>query len=244
MTKKINETVMCVRKEDFERLGRFSGFRAEEWQRYLTTLLTTRCVRWVLRSDCETNEDLKQIIPYMMLMHRTEEGPMVAVYQRSKMSGEERLHGKWTIGIGGHISFRDKQEDPNNTFQKAWSRELREEVTIPCKHSEEILGLLHDDSNAVGRVHLGVMLAVFLEFPAAYPKDPEVANLHFASLRSLVRHVATADVQKQETGFENWTNLFLRSPHAAGMLTTEATRGYAYNSREPQAASPEPPKDE
>ena len=79
------------------------------------------------RDEAEQRPDYKQIIPYVILRR----GDEVFVTRRLSKGGEARLHGKISIGIGGHITPVDEQGELS-----------------PC-------GFINDDSNAVGSVHLG-----------------------------------------------------------------------------------------
>ena len=76
-------------------------------------------------------------------------------YARGKGQGESRLHDKWSIGIGGHISSVDNSE--NEPYRDGMRRELEEEVMIDTPYSERCVGLINDDESEVGKVHLGVV---------------------------------------------------------------------------------------
>src|SRR2546428_14013134 len=52
------------------------------------------------RASMEEDPSFKQIIPYVIVRHR---GRLFLV-QRSTEGGETRLHGKYSIGVGGHIN--------------------------------------------------------------------------------------------------------------------------------------------
>src|SRR3989442_10503516 len=51
------------------------------------------------RAGVEEDPSFKQIIPYLLVRHR---GRLFLV-QRSTEGGETRLHGKYSIGVGGHM---------------------------------------------------------------------------------------------------------------------------------------------
>lgn len=101
----------------------------------------------------EENESFKQIIPYFVFMHDKK----LFLMQRSAKAGEARLASKYTLGIGGHV----RKADLEGADIAAWGmREFEEEVAYEGGKSLVPLGLLNDDSNAVGRVHLGVVYLV------------------------------------------------------------------------------------
>src|SRR3989304_1111901 len=49
------------------------------------------------RGDVEEDSSLKQIIPYLIIRYRER----IFLFQRSTRGGEERLHGLYSIGVGG-----------------------------------------------------------------------------------------------------------------------------------------------
>jgi predicted NUDIX family phosphoesterase len=106
------------------------------------------------RELAEEDPNFKQIIPYMVFKYNDS----VFIMQRSKKAGEKRLAEKYTLGIGGHI----RKEDTTAFDIIAWGmREFEEEVNYAGAYSISILGLINDDNNDVGKVHLGC--AILLE---------------------------------------------------------------------------------
>src|SRR5256886_14965862 len=55
------------------------------------------------RATVEQDSSFKQIIPYLIVRH----AGRLFLCQRSTQGGEGRLHGKYSIGVGGHINRRD-----------------------------------------------------------------------------------------------------------------------------------------
>jgi predicted NUDIX family phosphoesterase len=103
--------------------------------------------RYVARSACETDESLVQIIPYIVVTY----GDFVLCYQREG-GGEKRLDGKWSLGFGGHVN------DADRSYLDGLRREGHEEL-LGFSHSSLVppIGFIWDTSNAVGRVHVGVL---------------------------------------------------------------------------------------
>lgn len=115
-----------------------------------TNLITTHG-SFMPRAHAETNPNYKQIIPYIVFLF----GDKIFVMQRKKTASEQRLAGKLSIGIGGHV----RQEDITSNDITAWAlREFQEEVTYTGLHTVQNLGVLNDDSSEVGKVHLGIIL--------------------------------------------------------------------------------------
>lgn len=123
------------------------------------------------RGDAEENPDYKQIIPYCLIR----KGDEVFVYKRLKAGGETRLHDSFSIGVGGHMNDLTDEEKaliPNYGFSTVISsnleRELEEELEIIGGERElEIFGLINDDSNEVGKVHLGLLVVIDLSKDAS-----------------------------------------------------------------------------
>ena len=111
------------------------------------------------RETLETNEDFKQIIPYVILSYKGK----IALYQRTKKGGENRLHNMHSIGFGGHIDafdlayHKDGVINLDKTIENSAQREIDEELNISEIISKKHLGYIYDDSNPVGRVHIGVV---------------------------------------------------------------------------------------
>lgn len=116
------------------------------------------------RGDAEENESFKQPIPYAIIT----KGSQVFVYKRLKGGGETRLHEQLSLGVGGHINHTGQ-----NLFEEILvdnlKRELDEELVIDIKNAElDMIGLINDDLNPVGKVHLGILATIKL------PEDAEV----------------------------------------------------------------------
>jgi predicted NUDIX family phosphoesterase len=95
----------------------------------------------------ERDASFKQVIPYLVLR----DGPRYFLMRRTRAGGDERLHDRWSIGVGGHLNPGDGGLDGG--LRREWS----EEVEADFVPSFRLLGLLNDDSTEVGRVHLGAV---------------------------------------------------------------------------------------
>ncbi|MDQ0177055.1 hypothetical protein [Bacillus chungangensis] len=111
------------------------------------------------RGDAEENFDFKQPIPYVVLKRKNE----VYAYKRLRGGGEKRLHSKISIGLGGHCNDVDNTDFDEMLYENL-KRELSEEVRISNENFKlKTIGLINDDKNDVGRVHLGILLIAELE---------------------------------------------------------------------------------
>src|SRR5687768_834109 len=98
-----DEMILVVRRALFDQLGAFHGL-CFEVDRYLPALLDRANNFFTARAAAETNAELKQIIPYVILTH----DDRVLHYVRGKKAGEQRLVAKGSIGIGGHMNDGDE----------------------------------------------------------------------------------------------------------------------------------------
>ena len=122
--------------------------------------------RLVSRALCETDESLVQLLPYLTLTHedRHTGDNFVFVYSRGGGGGESRLHGKLSLGIGGHVENYTPGQDLWPALIEDACREFEEEVGYnypTC--GPEFTHMIYDPTNPVGRVHLG--LHCFVEVP-------------------------------------------------------------------------------
>ncbi len=100
----------------------------------------------------ETDPTYKQVIPYLIFTH----AGRYFLMQRHKQASEVRLQSKLSLGIGGHIRKED-MTNTSNIFEWA-AREFHEEVNYAGTLEIEPIGILNDDSNDVGKVHVGFVL--------------------------------------------------------------------------------------
>ncbi len=109
--------------------------------------------RYLERPIAEDDPGHKQLIPYVVVR----DGDRVFLMERTDAGGDARLHGKASIGVGGHLNPVD---DGDDALMAGLRREWDEELTAAWTPDFRLVGLLNDDSNPVGAVHLGVVFAV------------------------------------------------------------------------------------
>ena len=103
------------------------------------------------RSTMEADPSWKQVIPYPILR----DGPRWFLMRRTRAGGDERLHDRYSIGVGGHVNPVDGGLDGNLT--RALEREWTEELDVDFVPAFRFVGLLNDDTTPVGQVHLGLV---------------------------------------------------------------------------------------
>jgi predicted NUDIX family phosphoesterase len=99
------------------------------------------------RAAMERDPTFKQVIPYLVLR----DGERWFLMRRTRAGGDERLHEKWSIGVGGHLNPGDGGLD------RGLLREWQEELVAGFVPAFRPVGLLNDDTTDVGSVHLGVV---------------------------------------------------------------------------------------
>jgi predicted NUDIX family phosphoesterase len=109
--------------------------------------------RYLDRPLAEESPAWKQLIPYVLVR----DGELTFLMERTSAGGDPRLHRKASIGVGGHLNPVDGGEDP---LQGGLRREWAEELEADWEPQFRLLGLLNDDRNPVGSVHLGVVFQV------------------------------------------------------------------------------------
>lgn len=132
---------------------------------------------WVARGErLEKDETVKQLIPYVVLRS----GDRIYRYTRGMAGGEDRLHHRHSIGIGGHINPCDGTDpDIALVIGRAAYREFKEEVGTRgdrAVRSNQFVGMINDDSDAVGRCHLGVAFVYDLYSTDIEPKETALAD--------------------------------------------------------------------
>jgi predicted NUDIX family phosphoesterase len=95
----------------------------------------------------EGDPSFKQIIPYLVLR----DGSRYFLMQRTTAGGDPRLHGRYSIGVGGHINPGD------GGVLGGLRREWDEELVAAFMPEFRLVALLNDDTTAVGSVHLGAV---------------------------------------------------------------------------------------
>lgn len=108
---------------------------------------------YLKRMVAEADPTFKQLIPYVVVRDRG----AVFLMHRTDAGGDSRLHGRASIGVGGHLNPVDEGED---ALLAGLRREWDEELDAAWEPEFGLVGLLNDDSNPVGSVHLGVVFSV------------------------------------------------------------------------------------
>jgi predicted NUDIX family phosphoesterase len=194
---KEDELVLCVTSESVSEFLVTSA-RYTTWDE-LNRLFSIP-FNFVPRRICENETSLKQVIPYTI----TYLGDKIVSYVR-KNGGEERLNNFHSIGIGGHIRDSDANDNMDffiTTYQGAL-REHHEELNL--FHSTRSLfpvGIVYDDRNDVGRVHLGIIFNCIVSGNSIQKREDEVSDIVLNS---------TYDLIGNKSKHEGWSQLCIES---------------------------------
>lgn len=155
------------------------------------------------RSSVEEDISKKQIIPYIIILDTDNR---FFIYKRK--GSEKRLHGKYSIGVGGHVDCKDiekfyENEKANfkifkldlNLFSKlimvTLLREIYEETGISLDEKSidkniEFIGIINEDISPVGKVHIGFVYLFRLDKNQKIkPVDDEISYFEFITQKDI-----------------------------------------------------------
>lgn len=96
------ERVLCFERKLLESLGVFQGLSLDV-ERSLPVITAPARLVYLNRSEAEHDQRCKQLIPCVLLVCNGN----ILRYRRGRGGQETRLHGLYSVGIGGHISDED-----------------------------------------------------------------------------------------------------------------------------------------
>src|SRR5688572_689599 len=192
------ERVLCFPRQLLQEVGEFQGLSMEV-DKYLPVVTASKHLVYLNRSEAELDKRYKQLIPYVLLVC----GGKILRYRRGKGGQETRLHGLYSVGIGGHISEQDSDlfSMKDLGYRDGMRREIMEEVAVE-EVSESTVAVINDDSTEVGQVHFGVVHVM------------HVANEKVVGRRSGIlgpEFVHIPDAMKNASGYESWSRLCLEN---------------------------------
>ena len=215
---KDNEMILVFNKEVFESIGLIEDMLAvdvlaplsKEDYEYMITLLNDM---WETggsvqrRGDMEEDMSYLQPIPYTII----KQGNKYFAYTRLEGGGEARLHGKTSIGAGGHMDPIENAWNFEHLLAVNNARELDEELFILDENGKEIdnhyelskestiVGLGYTDISSVDAVHIAIYNIITI--PENYDvkvKETDVLEGEFKTLEQI-----------KEMNLENWSKMAL-----------------------------------
>ena len=159
-----SEDVVVIPSSLLEEYGRFQGISSDP-HRLLRFLTDSGQIKTMPRMAAEQDDDHKQLLTYVLVLRK---GSVLAFKRGTFSRVEDFLKGSECIGFGGHVKATDKALFSSGFpgILECAERELAEEIRLPradrdrlvARQELEIVGALNDDSSAVGRRHLAIVL--------------------------------------------------------------------------------------
>lgn len=140
------------------------------------------------RREAEEDSSWKQVIPYLVLRDRGR----LYLMRRTRAGSDARLHDRYSIGIGGHVNPTD------GGLLGGLRREWSEEIDAAFDPGFRPIGIVNDDSEPVGSVHLG-----FVYVAEAHGRAVAVREMH--KLKG--EFVAPLQVLRVYDRLETWSSL-------------------------------------
>ena len=148
------------------------------------------------RDRAEEDTSQKQIIPYAVVTFREE----VFLFRRTSRGGEARLHQRLSIGVGGHINREGVP--PSRLVEVGLRRELEEELSFDGEIRYRAIGIINDDREPVGQVHLGIVYQVNPASRGVRVREEEVLEGGFTPIMN---------IQSQLDRMESWSRLVAKA---------------------------------
>jgi predicted NUDIX family phosphoesterase len=143
-------------------------------------------------NNAELNLDYKQPIPYAVIRR----GDEFFVTERLEGGGESRLHGKLSMGAGGHMNPVENAQRFSDVLKVNLNRELEEELYIEDMLYTEVIGYINDDSDDVGKVHIGILVILDVEGEVEVLETEQLKGSWFT-----LEELRTKDIYDR---LENW----------------------------------------
>jgi predicted NUDIX family phosphoesterase len=181
-----DELVFVVPRADVPDAAAWHGLRTDGLDAFVAAL--ERSGRYEPRDRMERDPAFKQVIPYLVLR----DGRRYFLMQRTTAGRDERLHNRYSIGVGGHLNPGD------GGLIGGLRREWAEELVADFEPEFRLVALLNDDTTDVGSVHLGAVYVADAESrPVAIRETDKLSG-------SFVEPAAVAAVADR---LETWSRL-------------------------------------
>ena len=187
----MSEQVLVVPRTVLFRAGDrvVSGFQSAGVAGYLDRV--ARSGRFAPRDQVEEDPSLQQIIPYgIVCLDEPCGGKRVFLMRRTRGGNESRLHDLYSIGVGGHINPGDDTHPigvvgARDRVRVALDREITEELYVDTSYTVSCVGVINDDSNAVGEVHFGIVYRIDVESPRVRVRETDQLEGRFVPIEEL-----------------------------------------------------------
>lgn len=201
---KFDEQILVVKTDILldKKQNAFNGFIDNTDPKFDEIVQTLPQFEVKRRGDMEEDPSYKQLISYAIIAS----GDETLVYKRLEGGGESRLHGLLSIGVGGHMNDIEDVTDIKEKMMINAARELEEEVGITEDKlkSFEIVGLINDDTNEVGQVHIGLVFKVEVNKEDIFSNEEDTIELIWTNDSEL----------NSLSPYESWSELIIRDAYA------------------------------
>jgi len=191
------ERVLCFERKLLEQLGVFQGINLDV-ERYLPVVTAKPNLVYLNRSEAEHDKQFKQLIPYVLLICNGK----ILRYRRGKGGQETRLHGLFSVGVGGHIADEDHGLFSSGVgYEEGMRRELMEEVAVEQVQAPAV-GLINDDSTDVGAVHFGVVHVMHVADESVAGRRSGIVSPEFITI---------SEALSDASAYESWSRFCLEN---------------------------------
>ena len=191
-----SEMILCVKSDAVRFYGPFMPLKGNgAVNHHLFELLEG--AELLPRDSVENNEAYKQIIVYIIVRNNE------LVYRYVRSGGEGRLVELYSLGIGGHVNFSDMKLAEYVAFvavECGLRRELNEELFINREHESKWIGVINDNSNSVGKVHLGIVMEIDVEGDQVHVVDNNLSHGAFEEV---------SKIKAEKDKYESWSQLLI-----------------------------------
>lgn len=198
---KWDEQILVVRRDIIfsNEENSFYGFLQKDDDKVKNIIETFDKYEVKRRGNMEGDPSYKQLIGYALIKDKkTKE---ILVYKRLVGGGESRLHGKASVGIGGHMNDVSN-ENINDVIKINAAREIEEEIGINFKEAFDSLnfvGLINDDSEEVGKVHIGIVYICEVNKEDVYITENDTLKVEWLN----------SEQAKKIENYESWSQFLM-----------------------------------
>ena len=189
-----NEEVMVVSNELLRKDGLITGngvFTENISELYS---IVNSSHAFMPRGEAEYSDRHKQVIPYVVVRH----GDKYLLFKRKRRQTESRLHGKYSLGVGGHVNPPEFGTD--DAIMAGLIKEFDEELALDGRSPPKLIGAIHDESVSVGKYHIGFLFTVCASSLRFSLPEPDKMSAEW---------VDEAELPAYYSRMERWSQLFV-----------------------------------
>jgi predicted NUDIX family phosphoesterase len=209
----LSEKVLCVERSYLESvIPPFQGYFGTISE--IANLFSPKeSIHVLSRSEVENDPSYKQLITYSVVQAGSRYDRIFFSYSRG--GTEKRLDSRLSLGVGGHVGPipSDMKYYPNIKYAPIFNwlsieaqREIQEEISydrlfnVNKRFGLSILGLINDDSDHVGKVHLGILYDFHISDPYAKSREPALRDGSMISPRQILSNYDR---------YESWSKIYI-----------------------------------